>query len=289
MHQNAALISRQIQRIVRDFSLTPITASEIEFYLIGADASSALGEVWRDIANKCADAGIEIYKTDRESGFEQFEVALKPGNPVKTAIDTQILKNIITSVAYAHSMEANFLAKSFADQPGSGLHINLHLTDSQGKNIFYKSDAAISLELKHSIGGLLAWLNPCVAVFAPDSDSFARFAEKSNAPLTVSWGGNNRTVAIRLPDTEHDNKRIEHRVAGCDADPELVIAVILAAIHYGLKNKCDPGAPIFGDASLPMYHLPRIISTREDAVKCLQETAFIREYFSVEDLLPTPS
>ncbi len=94
-----------------------------------------------------------------------------------------------------------------------------------------------------------------MAIFAPSPESYARFVAGSNAPLTVSWGANNRTTAIRLPDSAHDNKRIEHRVAGADADPEHVIAAILKGLYSGLKNRVDPGPQIYGDASLPMYGL----------------------------------
>lgn len=284
---SAALIEKQCQSLVEDFSLYPVTASEIEFYLHGGDACEALPQFWLDVASACEVQGIALDRTDKENGADQFEVSLKPCNsPSKTALDTKRLKAIITSVASVHAMGADFSAKPFADQPGNGLHINIHLADKKGKNIFYKDDDTISGALQFSIGGLMTWLNPCMAVFAPNGNSYERFTSKTNAPVTVSWGGNNRTVAIRLPDTAHDNKRIEHRVAGSDADVEMVMAVILAAMHYGLKNKCDPGIPIFGDAALPMYNLPLIIHSREEAIERLNKASLFEGYFSVSDLLP---
>jgi glutamine synthetase len=113
--------------------------------------------------------------------------------------------------------------------------------------------------LKFSIGGLLATMRDTMAAFAPSAESQARFTPGSMAPTTISWGANNRTVAIRLPDSAHDNKRIEHRVASADADPGQVIAAILAGVHYGLKNRCDPGKQIHGDASLEQYGLPKLL------------------------------
>ena len=283
------LITRQVDCLSHDFDLTPVTASEIEFYLIGGEGFRGVPDFWHTVTAQCAQNKIEIYKTDKENGKDQFEVALKPSDPVKTASDTALLKTIIASAARAYSVQADFSAKPFADQPGSGLHIHVHLADAQGRNIFQKNDAQMSTQLGYSIGGLLAWLNPCMIVFAPSEKSYERFTTKSNAPFTVSWGGNNRTVAIRLPDTEHHNKRIEHRVAGADAEPELVMAVILAAIHYGLKNQCEAGPQIFGDAALPMYNLPRILQTRKEAMECLAQSALLTDYFSVSDLLPNPS
>jgi glutamine synthetase len=284
---SAALIQKQLQVISDEFSLYCVTASEIEFYLEGSQGNSQLDAFWTEIREQCAENGIAIDKTDKEKGAEQFEISLKPSNsPAKTALDTKLLKEILQVAAPAFGMVANFMAKPYADQPGNGLHINIHLADKNSKNIFYKDDETISGALQFSIGGLMTWLNPCMIVFAPSDNSYERFSAKTNAPVTVSWGGNNRTVAIRLPDTEHSNKRIEHRVAGSDADVELVMAVILAGIHYGLKNKCDPGEQIFGDASLPMYNLPLIIHTREEALERLGKARIFDGYFSVSDLLP---
>ena len=281
------LVNQQIQRIESDFRLYPVTASEIEFYLIGAQDSKVLPTFWEDVLNACAQAGIALFNTGNEEGLEQYEVSLKPhSDPLKTVQDTLALKIILGEAAEDHSMKADFLAKPFADRSGSGLHIHVHLADDAGKNVFYKDDSTMSDMLKHSIGGLLEWLPDCMAVFAPHAESYIRFITGGNAPTTVSWGANNRTVAVRLPMAAHENKHIEHRVSGADADPAAVMAVILAATHYGLTHKCDPGAQIFGDASLPMYDLPRLPATLEEATQRLTTSKKITDYFSVADLLP---
>ncbi len=245
-----------------DFGLQPVTAAEIEFYLRGADACGGIKKFWQEVS-----ARIPLQKYEKERGREQFEIALTPvANPQKTAGDIGTLKTIISDTAKKYGMTADFAAKPFPDQPGSGLHIHIHLEDAGGKNVFYKDDSAISDALKWSIGGLLAWLPETMPVFAPYKESYARFAAGGNAPTTVSWGANNRTVAIRLPDAPHDNKHIEHRVAGADADPKSVMENILAAIHYGLQNQCDPGAQVYGDASLAQYDLPKLPQTLEEAL-----------------------
>ncbi len=246
------------ERLRADFGLTPVTASEIEFYLSGAD--EALPSFWDGVKEVCAQTGITLFKTEKEKGAGQHEAALAPINdPVKTARDTQALRQIITGAAQAEGLNADFSARPFPDQPGSGLHIHVHLADAQGKNVFYKDDERISDALKWSIGGLLATMREHMAVFAPHPESRARFTPGGMAPTTVSWGANNRTVAVRLPDSARDNKRIEHRVAGADADPVQIMAAILAGIHYGLTNRCDPGAQVYGDASLAQYNLPRLL------------------------------
>lgn len=260
LDSSQAVITQQAERLRTDFALSPITASEIEFYLIGSEGHGALSAFWEAVKASCAQRGISIFKIEKEKGQEQHEIALMPGSdPIKTALDTQNLKTLVSDLAFAHGMRADFSARPFTDQPGSGLHIHVHLADTQGKNVFYKRDEVMSDALKFSMGGLLARMKQDMPAFAPRAESYARFVAGSNAPLTVSWGANNRTVAIRLPDSEHDNKRIEHRVAGADADPMHVLAVMLSAIHHGLKNRIEPGPQIYGDASMPQYGLKTLL------------------------------
>jgi glutamine synthetase len=262
-------------------------ASEIEFYLFGSHHCDRLGAYWDDVLLACVAHDISVFNHGKEDGMEQFEIALSSSpNAVKMARDTCNLKSIISDTATGYDMQADFSAKPFADRPGNGLHIHIHLIDEHGKNVFFKDDATISDALKYSIGGLLEWLSDCMPVFAPHVSSYARFVAKSNAPTTVSWGANNRTVAIRLPQAAHENKHIEHRVSGGDADPTMVMAVMLAAIHYGLQHHCDPGTQIYGDASLPMYHLPILPMTLEEAQLRYTNSQKFMGYFSASDLLP---
>jgi glutamine synthetase len=258
--ESAGLIAPLVQRLREDFHLSPVTASEIEFYLPGSESYATLPDFWREVSEACRGAGISVFKTEKEKGADQHEIALSPCNdPFKTARDTQALRLLIASVAKPHGMTPDFSARPYAMQPGSGLHIHVHLMDERGRNVFYKDGERISEALKFSIGGLLATMKENMQVFAPSPESQARFSPGGMAPTTVSWGANNRTVAIRLPDSAHENKRIEHRVAGADADPGKVIAAILSGIHYGLSQKCEPGAQIYGDASLEQYGLPKLV------------------------------
>lgn len=277
-------IAALVQRFATDFGFIPVTAAEIEFYLHGADGCTAMEDFRRNIVSQAA-----VQKYEKERGREQFEIALAPAtDPAKTAGDISALKSLLADGAEKYGMTADFSAKPFPDRPGSGLHIHIHLTDAGGKNVFYKDDAGMSAALKWSIGGLLAWLPDTMPVFAPHAKSYARFSEKTHVPSTVSWGANNRTVALRLPDAPHDNKRIEHRVAGADANPHRVISVILAAIHDGLTRQIEPGAQIFGDASLPMYNLPPLPGTLAEGIGKIKTSEAVARYFSFEELSPQP-
>jgi glutamine synthetase len=132
-------------------------------------------------------------------------------------------------------------------------------------------------------------MNPCMSIFAPHPESYDRFLHTvnaylvcptaSNVPATVSWGTNNRTVAVRLPPKPSRERHIEHRVSGSDADVTQAIAAVLAGIHYGLKEKSDPGPPVYGDASLPQYGLPKLVTSLEEAITSRDGCAALKAYF----------
>src|SRR5581483_11371383 len=140
-----------------DFGLYPVTAAEIEFYLIGSANYATLPAFWDEIRTGCAEVDISLSKIEKERGREQHEISLLPcADPLKTANDIKSLKYIIEHKASTRGLEVSFSARPFPDQPGSGLHIHVHLADAQGKNVFYKDDYSISDPLKFSIGGLLS-------------------------------------------------------------------------------------------------------------------------------------
>jgi glutamine synthetase len=237
----------------------PVVATEIEFYLSGS-AGRDLGSFWSEVRARCEAERIGIYKIEKETGDEQHEVALQPlGDVAEIIRQTDALKALLAECAKAHEMHADFSAKPKPDQPGSGLHVHVHLEDAHGYNLYEKTNDIMSDALRHSLGGLLATMKRHMPVFAPTLASRLRFVAGGNAPLTLSWGANNRTTALRLPDTGVPQKRIEHRVAGADADVGAVLAAILEGIAFGLAQGCEPGPQMYGDASLPMYGLERLV------------------------------
>ncbi len=238
--------------------MIPVVATEIEFTLFGSDGRD-LAVFWDEVRAACERTSIAIFNVEKERGREQHEVSLKHTRDIaKIIADTEQLKKLITECAAAHEMVASFAAKPIADDYGNGLHIHVHLEDAVGNNLFTKQDAEMSEALAHSIAGLLAMLPEHLPIFVPSEESKKRIVLGSNAPVTISWGANNRTCAIRLPDKPAANKHIEHRVSGADADVGAVVAAVLAGIEHGINNKLTPPPQIYGDANLPMYALPRL-------------------------------
>jgi glutamine synthetase len=101
--------------------------------------------------------------------------------------------------------------------------------------------------LRHAVGGLLATMPEAMAIFAPNANSYRRLRPGTYAPVRGLWGGDNRTVPLRIPGGGEDSARIEHRVAGADANPYLVVAAVLAGIHHGITHEIAPQEPVVGD------------------------------------------
>jgi glutamine synthetase len=88
-----------------------------------------------------------------------------------------------------------------------------------------------------------------MAIFAANSNAYKRYVPNIFVPTTQSWGKENRSVAVRIPRSDGAARRIEHRVAGADANPYLLLAALLAGIHNGITGNLQPGQQAYGNAS----------------------------------------
>jgi glutamine synthetase len=208
----------------------------------------------------------------------QFEINLHHVPDAVQACDHAVLlKRIIRSVARKHKMEATFMAKPYPQEAGSGMHVHVSLLDDSGKNLFQGKDAFGSPELRYAVQGLRSTLAESMLIFAPHANSFHRYRSGTYAPINSSWGYNNRTVSFRIPANDGPDMRIEHRLAGADANPYLLVVALLAGIHHGLSVKKMPPAPIEGNAYLQTdTELPR---TWEQARNCFEQAEILPQYF----------
>ena len=191
-----------------------------------------------------------------------------------------LLRRIVKGVARKHGFGATFMAKPFTDIAGSGMHIHTSIYDRQGMNIFADADPVdpprLMPRLRHAVAGLGALLDESMLCLAPHPNSYRRFKAGALAPSGRNWGYDHREVALRVPRSSEYNRRIEHRVAGADANPYLALATVLAGIHFGLENQLMPGDPIPREADLSMVETT--LPTRLDAAIAL---------FADSDVLPT--
>jgi glutamine synthetase len=192
---------------------------------------------------------------------------------------SSMLKRAIRSVTRSHNRVATFMAKPFAEQVGNGMHIHFSLIDADGNNVFADGTETGSDLLKHAVAGCLDTMSQSMAIFAPNINSYRRMVPGCYAPLAPNWGYENRTTAIRIPGGDNNAMRIEHRVAGADANVYLTVAAMLAGALYGIENKLTAPAPVVGDAGDAAAVLPQFWN---DALGIFEKSVFVRDYLGEE-------
>jgi glutamine synthetase len=267
-----AVLADQVERFTRSGQI-PVAAVELEFYVArkGANGACALqvpdglsGDPGQpltfgfeemdvlspfidDIYRVCDVQGLPVDAVMKESGPGQFEINLKHRpDAVTAALDGLLLKRAVKAAARAHQLEATFMPKPHHDWPGSGMHVHLSLLDMSGLNLF--AGDPISPLFRHALGGMRETMADFMAIWAQSGNAYRRYVPKAYVSLAAHWGFNNRTVALRIPRGNGSSTRIEHRVAGADANPYLVMAAMLAGINHGLANRIDPGPAVDGNA-----------------------------------------
>lgn len=231
-----------------EFGLSPVTAAEIECYvLLAADDQETVDAFWRPVDAALRAAGVDLIRIEKERGDHQYELVTQVTGAESLAQWLVTIKETIMAQASRADVRATFDAKPFEDQPSNGLHVHVHLADAEGMNAYHKTDEWTSDALRWSIGGLLADLPRALPIFCPSASSPYRFDDADHVPKAASWGVNNRYCALRIPAIEDPyHKRIEHRVPGADAEPEAVIAAILDGVLMGLREKIEPPAQEHG-------------------------------------------
>ena len=230
-----------------------------------------------EIQEACLEAGIDFESITSESGCGQFEVTLKHRNALLAADDALFLKIITKGVAIKHGLTATFMAKPYLDQPGNGMHVHFSILDNNGQNIFSNGGNSGSKFLKNAIGGCISAMKASTLIFAPFENSYERLTPRAHAPTGISWAYENRTAAIRIPMGSPSSKRIEHRVAGGDANPYLLFTAILGAALNGIEYQMDAPKPIQGDAY--SLNLPQLAKNWINAIELFENDHAIKNIF----------
>jgi glutamine synthetase len=274
----------------------PVVAPELEFYLvepnIDADyplkppigrsgraepgrqsysiaAVNEFDPLFDDVYQFCEDQDIAIDTLIHEDGPAQMEINLLHGNALDLADQAFMFKRTAREAALRHKMYATFMAKPHAKEPGSAMHIHQSIVDAKTRtNIFSAADGSPTPLFFAHIAGLQRYLPAAMALLAPNVNSYRRISRFQVAPINVQWGYDNRTAGLRVPMSGPQDRRVENRLAGADANPYLASAASLACGYLGMVQGLSPTDPITGSAHDLPFSLPRSL---DEAIRLLRE------------------
>ena len=268
-HALAAVLNRYKAR-----GLKPVVAVELEFFLIDDSGKSlqvpvsprsgkrrkaaeimsiraldAFDTFFGDLYDACEEMDIPADTAISEAGLGQFEINLMhQSDALRAADDAWLFKMLLKGMARRHGFAASFMAKPYEDYSGSGLHMHFSILDDEGNNVFDDGGPQGTDTLRHAVAGCLDAMHDSALIFAPHGNSYDRLVPGNHAPTSICWAYENRTAALRIPSGNPAARRIEHRVAGGDVNPYLMVAAVLGAALNGIEDGAEPPAPITGSA-----------------------------------------
>lgn len=286
--------------------LTPVVATELEFYVMQDDwretgrprppeklmyrdqpngfqlydmsAVDALDEYLQTVRHWAKLQDIPADATTAEFGPGQFEInLLHRADALAAADDCIYLKRIAEQAARRFGMKSTCMAKPYGDQAGSGLHVHASIIDRDGNNIL-DAKGGDPVKLKSVTAGMLKTMRDAQLIFAPFANSYRRFQPGSFAPVDIDWGFGHRGTAVRIPDANGPAARVEHRVAGADANPYLLLTAILGGMLMGLDEVLDPG-PATEPGKEPPEGTKRLTHDFLTAVDDFSASPFIADVF----------
>ncbi|MDR3509838.1 MAG: glutamine synthetase family protein [Caulobacteraceae bacterium] len=270
----------------------PVVAPELEFYLTalnpdpdlpltppagrsgraetspqpyGLEALNEYEDLIEAIYEYSEAAGLHVDTMIHESGTAQLEINFLHGDPVLLSDQVLLFKRIVRQVALKHGVYGTFMAKPMENQPGSAMHLHISLVnEADDLNLFADDAGADTPMFRHFVGGLQKYLPQVAPLFAPNVNSFRRMRPSHSAPINVQWGYDNRSCGLRVPISDRNNRRIENRLPGADANPYLAITAALICGYLGMEEKVEPSAQAVGNA----YHFARTLpKTLEEALE----------------------
>ena len=285
--------------------LEPIVGPEVEFYLIdrfedtiseprppkGAsglaefgqyayslDAIDEFDDFFEELYDFAEAQNIDIDTNIHEEGPCQFEINLKHSTALKVADQLFLFKRLARHAAKRHGFFVTFMAKPYAEESGSSIHLHQSLVDLQtNKNVFANEDGSDSELFSYYIGGLQRYIPSAMPLIAPYTNSYNRFEAYMSAPTNVHWSRDNRTVGLRVPESSASARRIENRIPGSDINPYLAIAASLMCGLMGIEEKIKRKPEFIGQSAEDSRRaLPKTLT---EAVSKFRNSEGMRTYF----------
>jgi glutamine synthetase len=254
--------------------LTPSNQYNIDYSIVG---TTRVEPVLRDIRNSMYAAGMNVEGAKGECNFGQHEIGFLYDEVVTTADNHAVYKTAAKEIASAHGKAITFMAK-FNEREGNSCHIHLSLRGKDGSTVFWE-DGGRSALYDSFIAGVLATMHDFTLLYAPNINSYKRFAAGSFAPTAVAWGMDNRTCAVRL--VGHGaSARMENRLPGGDVNPYLALAGMLAGGLHGIEQGLELEPETTGNAY--SSDKPQVPHTLRDARNAFTESAIARKVLGDE-------
>ncbi|WP_127115280.1 glutamine synthetase family protein [Shimia sediminis] len=241
--------------------------------ILSVDELDAFDAFFTELYDGCQAMGLPVQTIINESGVGQFEVTLTHQAALRAADDAWLFKFLVRGIARKHGMAASFMAKPYADDAGNGMHVHFSVLDQDGNNVFDNGGPEGTETLLQAVAGCVQAMPASTLIFAPHGPSYDRLVPGAHAPTGACWAYENRTAAIRIPGGPHQARRIEHRVAGGDINPYLMLACVLGAAIEGIEEGLTPPAPITGNAY--DMELPQLAPDWAAAIDIFESDAFI--------------
>ena len=240
--------------------LEPVNQYNVDYSILGTTRAEPL---LRDIRNTMYAAGLDVEGAKGECNFGQHEIGFLYADALVTADNHSVYKTVAKEIAAQRGQSITFMSK-YNEREGSSCHIHLSLRGSDGEVVFWKDGARTPL-YDSFIAGILATMRDFTLLYAPNINSYKRFAAGSFAPTAVAWGEDNRTCAVRLVG-HGPSARLENRLPGGDVNPYLALAAMLAGGRHGIEQELELEPALVGNAyHSDKPHVPVTLHEARDA------------------------
>jgi len=277
-----------------------LIGSELEFYLLDGEAATTFPpgkNCYRLIQGRQEHsfltalqrmmevAGMNFEASMSEDGPGQFEIVLYPTEALQQADEVFRARHLVKALAAEQGLTATFLSKPLSGESGSGYHIHQTLTTvPKGRCVFDASQfgAEADRHIECFVAGQLSHLPEVCAFLLPTVNAYKRVLTRGALPLSLTWGEDNRTVALRVVCRGSENARVENRVLAGEANPYLAIAASLAAGLQGIKDNAVPPPPVTDNAFERDTQAPPLPMDLGEALHQLAGSDFAREWLGEE-------
>ena len=246
----------------RYHGLTGANRYNVDYSILGG---SKVEPVLREIRNEMYAAGMTVESAKGECNFGQHEIGFLYDDVLRTCDNHTIYKTGAKEIAARHGQSLTFMAK-YDEREGNSCHIHLSLRGTDGGIVFADEhrDGGRSELFDHFLAGVLATMRELSYFYAPNINSYKRFAAGSFAPTAVAWGTDNRTCSLRV--VGHGaGLRVENRVPGGDVNPYLAVAAMMAGGLHGIREGLELAPACVGNAYVGDYeHVPATLAEARD-------------------------